>query len=58
MGPNLTVRASINHDGEIRELTLPGYARARLDLYSKQQPVPRHSLAREIDKLRQLGVPE
>ncbi len=58
MGPDLTVRASINHDGKIRELTPLGYARARLDFCSRQQPVPRNSLAREIDKLRQLGAPE
>ncbi len=58
MGPDLTVRASIDHDGEIRQLTPLGYARARLDFYSRHKPVTRHSLAREIEKLRQLGAPE
>jgi hypothetical protein len=58
MGPDLAVRASINYDGKIRELTPLGYAHVRLDFYSRHKPVTRHALAREIDKLRQLGAPE
>ena len=55
--PDLTVRASMKHDGGTCEFTPLGYALARLDFYSRQQPVKRQMI-REVDKLRQLGAPE
>ena len=57
-GPDLTVRASMNHDGRIREFTPLGYALARSDFYPKQLPLPRLTTAREIERLRQVGAPE
>ena len=56
-GPDLTVRASMNHDGRIREFTPLGYALARSDFYPKQL-IPRLTTVREIERLRQLGAPE
>ena len=57
-GPDLTVRARMNHDGRIREFTPLGYALARSDFYPKQLPIPRLTTAREIERLRQFGAPE
>ena len=57
-GPDLTVRACLTHNGRIREFTPLGYALARLDFYSRKQPVSRQTTAREIERLRQLGAPE
>ena len=60
-GPDLSVRAKCHVEGEIREVTPLGYARARQQWGSEADGTLGHEqrlVYREIDRLREIAAPE